>query len=435
MNKKRIAFLFGAGSSLLWDSPKTSELTELVRNTGFKTSDNETYITEFIYQKLIASGNKESEINFETIINVIEELIVYYSYFNYHEKTPSLLKCFLTPNFEDQIFNFSISGGDAKHNYTLAIPKGKEYPFSTPSQHNETPKQFFLQHLLAVIISDISGRISHYAYHTKGHSVVKADSIESQLFIKWMSSLEKNNYLRLYTLNYDRIFKILMVHHGMDVFEGFDCGGYVEYSAFLRANVRRILSDFDCNVHYNLHGSAFWNAIALDKEQLPNPELALTCGPEFAMNDDFATMQAEKGKTIMVTNFVTGYQKAQKTLITPLKQMQAAFDKDCCFADEIYIVGYSFGDEHINESIKTALRHNENVKITIVDPNFSTSGLDFQMAIKLFSFKQTGVMRPTTIIPHKLHHFFDGTVAWHSIEFKEFLELQTDPFNKYKLLM
>lgn len=64
--------------------------------------------------------------------------------------------------------------------------------------------------------------------------------------------------------------------------------------------------------------------------------------------------------------------------------MQAAFDKDCCFADEIYVIGYSFGMEHINESIKTALRHNENVKITIVDPNFSTSGLDFQMAIKLF---------------------------------------------------
>lgn len=429
MKKKRIVFLFGAGATLHWNAPKTSELTDLVRQIGFKCSDNETYITEFIYQKLIANGNNEIEINFETIINVIEELIVYYSYFNNLNKTPSLLQCFFSVNFEEEIFNFSIKGGEPKHNYTLEIPKGKDYNFSRPSQHNETPKQFFLQHLLAVILSEISERISHYAYHTKGHSVIKSNSAESKLFIKWMSMLEKNNYLRLYTLNYDRIFKILMVNNGIEVFEGFDCGSHVEYSTYLRANVRKILSDFDCNVHYNLHGSAFWRAIALDKDMLPNPELSLTCGPEFPMNDDFATMQVEKGKTIMVTNIVTGYQKAQKTLITPLKQMQSAFDKDCCFADEIYVVGYSFGDEHINESIKTALRHNEDVKIIIVDPYFMKNDLSFQVAIKLFPFKQTGVVKPTTIIDHKLHHFFNGAITLHTIEFDEFLKLQTDPFH------
>ncbi|MCW3091408.1 MAG: hypothetical protein JWP81_2477 [Ferruginibacter sp.] len=432
MKKKRTVFLFGAGSLLHWNSPKTSELTDLIRSRGFKTSDNETYITEFIYQKLIANGNKESEVNFETIINVIEELVVYYSYFNNHDKTPSLLKCFFSANFEEDIFNFSIKGGVAKHNYTLEIPKGKNYDFSRPSQHNETPQQFFLQHLLAVLLSEINERISHYAYHTKGHSVVNCESTESTLFIKWMSDLEKNSYLRLYTLNYDRIFKILMMHNGIEVFEGFDCGPYVEYSTLLRANVRKILSDFDCNVHYNLHGSAFWKAIALDKDLLPNPELSLTCGPEFPMNHDFATMQVEKGKTIMVTNIVTGYQKAQKTLITPLKQILAAFDRDCCFADEIYVIGYSLGDEHINESIKTALRHNENLKIIIVDPYFLKNDLDFQMAIKLFPFRPTGVMQPTTLIPHRLHHFFNGAIRLHTIEFKEFLEQQANPLHKYE---
>lgn len=49
-------------------------------------------------------------------------------------------------------------------------------------------------------------------------------------------------------------------------------------------------------------------------------------------------------------------------MITLFKQMQAAFDRDCCFADELIIVGYSFGDEHINGSVKTALRYNKNSK-------------------------------------------------------------------------
>src|SRR6202035_1558321 len=80
-----------------------------------------------------------------------------------------------------------------------------------------------------------------------------------------------------------------------------------------------------------------------------------------------ASVQIEKGKTLLVTSIVTGYQKAQRGMITPFKQMQAAFDRDCCFADEIYVIGYSFGDEHINESMRTAIRHNEKLKITIVD--------------------------------------------------------------------
>lgn len=425
MIKKPIVFLFGAGALLHWNAPTTSELTTLIRSIGFKTNDNETYITEFIYQKLLASGHKEYEVNFETTINIIEELIVYYSHFNNNDKNSSLLKSFFSSKFEDDIFNFSIKGGDAKHNYTLEIPRGKNYDFSRPSQHNETPEQFFLQHLLAVIISEISERISNYSYHTKGYSVLDCEASESKLFIKWLNSFREDNSLRLYTLNYDRIFKILMLHGKIDVFEGFDCESYVDNSVCLRANVRRILSDFECNVHYNLHGSAFWKAIALDKELLPNPEIGLTCGPEFPINDDFATMQMEKGKNIMVTNIVTGYQKAQKSIITPFKQMQAAFDRDCCFADEIYIIGYSFGDEHINESIKTALRHNENVKVTIVNLNFMKNDLDLQVALKLFPFKPIGMMMPKTLIPHKLHHFFHGAITLHTIDFKEFLELQT----------
>lgn len=433
MEKKRIVFLFGAGASIHWDSPKTAELTDLIRNYGFKITGNKIYITEFIYQRLLANGNSDSEINFETIINVIEELIVYYSHFNNHNKTPSILKGIFTPKSLKRLFNFSVAGGEAKHNYTLEIPKGKPYEFTKRSQHNETPEQFFLQHLLAVLISKISQRISHYAYHTKSRSVIPVDSPESRVFVKWMSSLKEDSILRLYTLNYDRIFKILMANKGIEVFEGFECGAAIDYSVRIRANIPKILSDFDCDVHYNLHGSAFWRAKALDKEQLPNPELFLTCAPEFTMNDNFATMQVEKGKTIMMTNIVTGYQKAQKTLFSPLKQMQAAFDRDCCFADEIYIIGYSFGDEHINESIKTALRHNENVKITIIDPYFLKSDLDFQIAIKILPFKQTGDWRPKTITPHKLHHFYDGAVVVHTIEFKEFLETQTDPFLKYRI--
>jgi len=424
---RRVVFLFGAGAALSWNSPKTSELTKLIRESGFKTTDNKTYITEFIFQTLITNGYPEADINFETIINVIEELMVYYSPFNALMNTPSLMRCFSSPYFEDEIFNFSIKGGVIKHGYMLEIPKGTEYSFSRLAYHQESPKQFFLQHLLAELLTTINARISKYAYHTTGNSVIQKDGYESTLFVNWMQSFSDCS-LRLYTLNYDRLFKILLEHNGIQVFEGFDSGEYIGPSVWLRADVPKILADSNINVHYNLHGSSFWQTEAHDKDQLPNPAFFLTGAPSLAVNGDHAIVQIEKGKTVMLSNIVTGYQKAQRAMITPLKQMQAAFDKDCCFADQIYIIGYSLGDEHINETIKTAIRHNNNVKIIIVDPFFLINELDFQLAIKLFPYRQSGSMHPQTL-QENIHSFFDGAFILYTLGFKEFLELQTGSYS------
>lgn len=425
MNNKKTVFLFGAGAALSWGAPKTSELTDLIRTSGFKTSDNETYITEFIYQTLLVNGFAEKDINFETIINVIEELLSYYSQFDPIKKIPPILKGFLTPVFDDAIFNYSIKGGEPKHNYQLEIPKGKEYHFSRFAQHDETPHQFFLQHVITDLLTYINARISFYAYHTTGNSVIDTDSNASKLFVNWIRNFTQKGTIRIYTLNYDRIFKVLLERAGLTVFEGFDCGEYVDYSASLRANVPKILMDNENHVHYNLHGSAFWRMKALDSSLLPNPEFFLTSAPVLPVNDDHVAVQVEKGRNILPANIITGYQKAQKTLITPLKQMQSAFDRDCCFADEIYIIGYSLGDEHINESIKTAIRYNPTVRITIVDPFFLLNDLDFQMAIKLFPYRQSGIMQPVTITPHKLHSFFDGAFILHTVDFETFLQEQS----------
>lgn len=431
MKKGKAVFLFGAGAGICWDAPSTQELTQLVRDSGFKTTDNEMYITEYIFQTLIANGFKEENINFETIINVIEELIVYYSYFDWQKKTPSLLKGFLTPVFAKNIFNYDVKGGEAKHNYQLEIPKGVEFPRSHLSQHNETPHQFFLQHLLTELLTYINARISEYAYHTPGNSVFKNKVNENSLFALWMERMVAKNTLRLYTLNYDRIFKVLLEQNGIPVFEGFDCGEFVGYGNYLRANVKRILTDFESNVHYNLHGSAFWKLEALDRHQLPNPEFFLTSFANLPSNDEHIAIQMEKGKSIIPTNIITGYQKAQKTLITPFKQMQAAFDRDCCFADELYIIGYGLGDEHINESIKTAIRHNPNIKISIVDPNFLKADLDFQTAIRFFPYRDNGIMQPRTIVADKLHSFFDGAFMLHTVDFMTFLKEKIDPLDRY----
>jgi hypothetical protein len=129
----------------------------------------------------------------------------------------------------------------------------------------------------------------------------------------------------------------------------------------------------------------------------------------------------EKGKTLLFTNIITGYQKAQRGMITPFKQMQAAFDRDCRFADDVYVIGYSFGDEHINESIKTAIRHNQSLKITIVDPQFIKNGMDRQLGLRFFPFRQDDNMKPKKV-SGDLYSYFDDAFIVRTIGFEEFLE-------------
>ena len=418
----RTVFLFGAGATLPWGSPTTAELTQLIREIGFKTKNNDVTITEFIYQQLRANGYSAYEVNFETIISVIEELIIYYSQFTAEAKVPSLLSVFLASRHETELLNYSIEGGTARHGYQLQIPADVDYPFSKPAYQNEAPSQFFFQQLLALLLTELTARIHRYAYHTDSNPMKSVENEMSKLFVSWMKRLSGNSILRLYTLNYERIFKILLARAGMHVFEGFDCEEYVDRK--LRADVSRIQNDIESHVHYNLHGSAFWEVVELDQKQLPNPEIVLPSDFALPLTNNPASVQIEKGKTLLVTNIITGYQKAQRGMITPFKQMQAAFDRDCCMAEEVYVIGYSFGDEHINESLKTAIRHNSKLRITIVDPMFLENRLDHKFAVQFFPFRQDTEMRPRKVETNCYSYFGDAFMVY-TMGFQEFLELHS----------
>jgi hypothetical protein len=422
--KTRSAFLFGAGATIDWKSPTTSDLTKLLLDSGFRVTDNNTRITKFIYNTLLANGFKESDVNFETIINVIEELALHYS--KYQKEIPhSLYSCFFKPMYETELFNFSTIENKFSSSFELQIPKGKKYDFARFAHYDQTPAELFFQYLIQVLLSDISEVISHYSYHSKSHSVIDFDGESSKEFIKWMQSKFENSILRMYTLNYERIFKILLEKNDIEVFEGFHARQETYIGKVSRANIPRILSDIETNIYYNLHGSAFWQVRDLDNYQLPHAEIFDSDFPHLQMNDSPATLQIEKGKNILVTNIVTGFQKAQRGMIPPIRQMQAAFDRDCCFADELYIIGYSFHDEHINQSLKTGLRHNRNLKVKIVDPNFIKNKMDEHFSIHLFPFTDQSFenMRPKKV-KDNLYNFHGDTFTVYTTTFGQFLKEQ-----------
>lgn len=436
MNKNRNVILFGAGAVIDWGGPKTLDLTKLIRERGFYTKDGSTRITEFIYQKLLETpGYNENDINFETIINVIEEFIVYYANHGLRKKVPALMKPFFNINFENEILNYSIIGGETKQFYKLHIP-GKNDEWALMNHGQETPEQFFLQQLLAHLLTDITIEIEHYAYHTasKSNVITECNSEVNKLFSEWINLINGLDVLRMYTLNYDRNFKIILANaqSKYEIFEGFNCNDVVGYTDELEPQVRRILEDQDSHIHYNLHGSVFWRVRALNQYQLELPEFYLGCGAYLEQNtDEFPTFQSEKGKTIYLTNFVTGYQKTQRAIFSPFRQMQAAFDRDCLFCDTLYIIGYSFGDEHINSSIRTALKENKSLRIEIVDPSFKHNDFDIMVMLKIFSASDNMYQSFPTNISENVHGFLNGTVTVHAKTFKQYLTDSLSTSTKY----
>lgn len=426
MSKNRNVILFGAGAVIDWGGPKTPDLTKIIRESGFYIKDGKTRITEFIYNKLLeAPGYTEADINFETIINVIEELIVYYANHGLRKKVPALMKPFFNINFESEILNFSIIGGEVKQFYKLHIP-GKDDEWAIMNHGQETPEQFFLQQLLAYLLTAITIEIEHYSYHTasKTNVLTEKNGEVNKLFQDWIHLINGSNVLRMYTLNYDRNFKIILAKsiYNYEIFEGFDSGDVVDYIQELKPQARRILEDQESHTYYNLHGSIFWRVKALNQYQLELPEFYLACGAYLEQNtNEFPTFQSEKGKTVFLTNFIAGYQKTQRAIFSPFRQMQAAFDRDCIFGDKLFIVGYSFGDEHINSSIRTALQDNKNLKIEIIDPSFKQNEFDLMVMLKIFSASDQMHSGFPTNISENVHGFLNGIVTVHAKTFKQYM--------------
>jgi hypothetical protein len=429
---KSCVFLFGAGAVLDWGAPSTPDLTELVRKSGFCLRDSELTITEFIYQKLLNSpGFLKSCINFETIINVIDDLIIYYSYFDYQPftenppKKESLQSIFFTNKYGDEILDFSIEYETPLEGFKLKIPHKGGFTYSKKAYPDTTPKQLFFQELLSRVLDEMSDRISQYSYHTENHSKVICQNNDerNRLFARWMSKIANDYYLRMYTLNYDRNFKVILENSETPIqtFEGFTMD--VEDSYF-PPDILKIIADTQCNVHYNLHGSIFWHIDSRDESQFQNPRIYLRKTPRLPVYSlEHPSWQGESDKMLLLTNIITGYQKTQRSIFSPYYQIQSSFNRDCCTADMIFIIGYSFGDAHINSTLRTAISENKKVKIFIVHPHITDQKFLLNAIKKVFSAAGEFNETKRYTIRDKKHSFYNDKIILHEQKFEDFLTM------------
>ena len=376
--KKRKVFLLGAGAAMDWHKgPSTSKITKLIRESGFKNAEGE-YVTEKIFQWLSENGR---EPNFETILSVIEDFFQFWM--RNENDWPNGLNYFI--NKEDVKWEDFI---DLEKNQYLKTSGNKysiEFPWSLSLTYladninsDIHPNAKYFELLLIHLFQLLSSLISEYSFYTDFNQKFyrcKSNSEINSLMQNYIRNESKNNYLRIYSLNYDNILQVLFEKEGIPIIQGFDTNGRNIVCRLDNYGVKPSPNSilFERNKHcvYHLHGNANWIIKEYNDNVIKSYEYRLKGYIDFNENSANLGRNMEQGKPLFLTNIVTGYQKTQRTSLSPLRQMMSSFDMDCQTADEIVIIGYSFGDEHINDIIRQARKENKNLKVKIVNLGFN----------------------------------------------------------------
>lgn len=303
---KKNVFLFGAGAMIDFGGPKTDELTDKFIDV-LKESD---------WKWLVSSLDKsygENKYNFETILASIE----------------SLLDWSIASNSQGYVSvnNTSINSFLFKPNHHIP---------STEIIWNNYKK----------LINFIIDRISVYDnFNPKDNS--------HNILCEYFEKKIKNARIKVFSLNYDRLLPQIIRRKCADGTETTNR----DY-AFFNYDIKGIFQSKWAYI--NLHGSIYLR-------QVPDNfyKVAQFKEPQHLENAHFCN-GGSPNENKLFTPIIAGYSKSQRMLSEPFSFYIGALMADCNLCDELYIVGYSFSDPHINSILKNYIHLNK-TKVIIID--------------------------------------------------------------------
>jgi len=369
--KNRSVYLFGAGFSIPWGGPKTIDLTNTIRKVGFK-NENGIFITDEIYLWLTEELKVQNDlINFETILNVIEDFIHFWNFDQGNGSNGLIPFISKTDEKWSRFLGFELD--NEKNEKVDLIPYNsdeftQERLKGVPISQKESK---FLEVFYIKLLSIIVGQISKYSCLTKTLDKIGNSRLTNRS-AEYFNEKSKSNLLRVYSLNYDRIPQEIFNHAKIPAFQGFNSEELIPTNYQSKLDSTGILTRFDENSIYNLHGSLFWEIENFDEgfefflSNRPSSPVVTNANLNGNFSGDY---EIERNRKIIVSSIVTGYQKTLRTSLSPFRQMMSSFDRDCLTCHELIIVGYSFGDLHINDIVINSLKQNPYCKLIIVEPN------------------------------------------------------------------
>lgn len=347
MNNNRIVILLGAGATVPWGGKTSDDLSKIVLDPEGKgniivSETNKIPLGKYLQQILEEYYQNESDVtqetvNFEQVLEIIEIL------FSYYRNKKFTNHIWARPSFPS-VFNI-------ENDIDKEIPEEEVEIYGIENDRLQK-KSVTLYKLYLEVLSRLCEHVNDYS-QSIGKDAFKEKDHE---FCGFINSLSGNNILRIYSLNYDNL---IQQQSGLDkkFYNGFDLKDS-EY----RSNYTQIVQNTDKNCFFNLHGSFYFQDKPVDdftrNELVYNPEGPVVKRPEH--RNEFL------GMPLISSQIITGNQKLFKTLIEPLSAFTYAFRYDCLDAIEIIVIGYSFGDSHINSVIASALDSNDKNRLKII---------------------------------------------------------------------
>lgn len=282
-DKKKIGFLFGAGSSLA----KKNKNTVIVPAVGAMT---ESIIDDLCKEEKYKSATQE----------IKEEIIKRNGKSGFH------IESFLS-NVEEKK---EIIGEGTLNNLT-------EEDFVNLSKK--------IQNMIHDLVS------VHSNFRDEDYKNMVHDD-----FARWIAQAERKNGIEIFTTNYDYLFEMGLEHNDVPYYDGFTGS----YEPFFNANSVDFFNYLPQQTKlWKIHGSLGWSIGANGKIIRKS-----SCGKS----------DSDK-KDILIYPSVTKYENSKKMPYTAL------LDRLCKFLKQedtvLFVCGYSFGDDHINERILSGLRN------------------------------------------------------------------------------
>lgn len=283
-DKKKIAFLFGAGTSLTKKNedsiniPAIGKMTELIEEKLNKTNKYKTAIVE-IKQEI-----GENKFNIESFLSNIEEK-------------------------KHIIGNGTLNG----------LKK-----VDIESLLDETKKQ--IREIVCVHKNIIENKALNNLIHVD--------------FAEWIDRADRKHGIEIFTTNYDYFFELGMEEKKVPYYDGFT-GSYEPF--FYSESVDNLDYLPRQTKLWKLHGSLGWH---------------------MDMNNEKVWRKDSDCEDILIYPSTLKYADSKKQPYIALMDRLTNFLKQ---PDTILIVcGYSFGDEHINERILTALKSNTSAHVYVL---------------------------------------------------------------------
>jgi len=323
--KENVIILTGAGltAGKEFFGITTSLLTKAFISYNHPDLTDDKELMFFIYSEFcfwnkldpINIDDNLSQINFETILQMIEEL---FSYIEDAERTYHKYK------FQNSVKNtiYSINRRLIFRINQVRNPKWKDFSY------------FFIEKIYNHLIDEIIRHLNPYNKDANNIGMLSFKDFLNKHF-------DNSKYSRrVYTLNYDN-----WLNKFDNYFDGFTNNKF---------DIKEVINNRIIDCHYNLHGCILWNGLLIC-ERLDEPR-------ERKHIQSFTGYSISR-EAILPSPIISGYNKLTRINSSPLLEIFHSLTSDCLSAQKVLIIGYSFSDSHVNNNLKFV---SNNVKIIVV---------------------------------------------------------------------